>query len=403
MMTDLDPSRIAGVFTVAVIEPNDRLRTELALVVPIEVRMSAFATIEAFQGRPPDPSATVAIFGPSFSDAAGLRAIAELTGSRSDAFAAILVASALTAATLQQALRAGVRDVVDGQGGVDPAELQQAITRASGGLGVGEVVRADPGAPNEPGRVIAVASSKGGAGKSVVATNLAVALARKGRQPVVLVDADLQFGDVAVMLSLSPRTTIFDAVDARDRLDGPALESLLIDHPSGLRVLAAPTRPGDAENISAASMIKILGLLREAGACVVVDTSAHFDDVILSILDDSDDIVLVAGMDVPSVKNVRIALETLRLLGTPMGKARLVLNRVSDRIGLDVAEVEHMLGLAAACRIPFDLAVARSVNVGMPIVLEAPRSVAAKSIDDLADLLVGTAAPASKRRWKGRA
>ena len=166
---------------------------------------------------------------------------------------------------------------------------------------------------------MSVFCTKGGTGKSVVAINLAVALAKRTIQPVVLVDADLQFGDVALMLQLQPTHTIAEAVQAGDRLDGTMLENLLLRHPpSGLLVLAAPTEPSSADQIGRADLARILDILRERCAYVVVDTSANFAEVTLAAIESSDDILVMAGLDVMSLKSARIGLQTMRVLGHPL-------------------------------------------------------------------------------------
>jgi pilus assembly protein CpaE len=244
-----------------------------------------------------------------------------------------------------------------------------------------------------------VFSTKGGAGKSVVATNLAVTLARRAPRPVVLVDADLQFGDIAVMLKLSPQHTVVDAVSALDRLDMPLLQSLLIDHPgSGLKVLPAPLEPAFADQIGAPEMVRIVEMLRTFCSYVIIDTPAYFNDVVLGLIEISDDVLLVAGMDIPNIKNVKIGLQTLRLLNTPMEKLRLVLNRANSKVKLDVGEVERTLGIQAQSLIPSDVVVPQAVNKGEPVVLSAPRSGVTQSINQLADLFMPVAADKRKKR-----
>lgn len=190
------------------------------------------------------------------------------------------------------------------------------------------------------GEVITVFSTKGGAGKSVLSTSLAVALAQRTDKPVCLVDADLQFGDVAVMLKLSPHHTIVDAVSALDRLDPALLESLLVRHePSGLRVLPLAAAFADQVRQPRPQMIAIIDLLRTFCAYVVVDTPAYFNDVVLGLVEASDRVMLVAGMDIPNIKNVKIGLQTLRLLNTPMEKLMLILNRANSKVKLDIGEV----------------------------------------------------------------
>jgi pilus assembly protein CpaE len=245
-----------------------------------------------------------------------------------------------------------------------------------------------------------VFSTKGGAGKSVIASNLAVTLARRMNRPVVLVDADLQFGDAAVMLKLAPQHTIVDAVNNSDKLDASFLESLLARHePSGLLVLPAPLEPAFADQIGSTQMMRIIDTLRQHAAIIVVDTPAYFNDVVLGLIEHSDDVILVAGMDIPNIKNVKIGLQTLRLLNIPLSKLKLVLNRANSKVKLDVSEVEKTLGIKADCLIPSDVCVPQSVNKGVAVVLDSPRSGVTKAIEELASLLVPSDAPA-KSKWR---
>src|SRR5581483_2477641 len=303
--------------------------------------------------------------------------------------AAVMVVDELTTELLQRAIRSGVSDVI-----TVPSELPEVVDRAAENIAVaaparpaGTVAVEEPG--GEPCRVITVFSTKGGSGKSVVACNMAVVLAKRTDRPVVLVDADLQFGDVAVMLKLTPQNTIVDAVSSLHRLDAQLLRSLLVRHErSGLYVLPAPTEPAFADQVTPAALVEILRLLRMFAAYVIVDTPAHFTDVVLSILDESDDVVLVAGMDIPSIKNVKIGLQTLRLLDMSADKLKLVLNRANAKVKLDVSEVERTLQLKADSLIPSDIVMPRSVNKGVPAVLDEPKSAVAKSLEALADLSV---------------
>jgi pilus assembly protein CpaE len=253
--------------------------------------------------------------------------------------------------------------------------------------------------PPEECRVITVFSTKGGAGKSVLAANLGVLLAQRAAGPVVLVDADLQFGDIAVMLKLAPHHTIVDAVGSFDRLDIGFLESLLATHqPSGLKVLPAPLEPAFADQITAEHMNRIIKLLRTFCSYVVVDTPAYFNDVVLGLIEESDDVLLVAGMDIPNIKNVKIGLQTLRLLNTPMNKIHLILNRANSKVKLEVSEVERTLQVKADALIPSDVVVPQSVNKGTPVVIDAPRASISKSLEQLADRFAPPVSTKKKRR-----
>jgi len=346
----------------------------------------SLADVGARSGAP-----LVVVLGPSFANPAGLGdAVAVM---QSPAVATILVVEELSTDLLQSALRAGVKDVLAAP--VDTAQLVAAIDRVASGLDLSRAAAAAAAAESgsalregdELGKVITVFSTKGGAGKSVIAANLAVVLARRSTRPVVLVDADLQFGDVAVMLKLAPQHTIVDAVGSIDRLDAALLQQFLMRHePSGLLILPAPLEPSFADQISAAEMVSIIELLRTFCEYVVIDTPAYFNEVVLGLIEESDEVLLIAGMDIPNIKNVKIGLQTLRLLNVPMSKLHLVLNRANSKVKLDVSEVERTLQIKAESLIPSDVVVPQSVNKGTPVVIDAPKSGVAKAIDQLADM-----------------
>ena len=331
---------------------------------------------------------TVVVFGPSLSDAEGIRSAAPILSAR-PAVGGILISESLSTEVLQSALRAGFKDVLTEP--VEGDELLETVSRVAAtlpGVNLPSHHHHDDDGESH-GRMITVFSTKGGAGKSVIATNVAVSLAKQCDRPVVLVDADLQFGDASVMLKLAPHRTVVDAVSALDKLDAGMLQSMLVEHEeSGLLVLSAPLEPAFADQIEAKQLIEIIDLLRSMAAYVVVDTPAHFNDVVLALIEESDDVLLVAGLDIPSIKNVRIGLQTLRLLNTPMHKIRLVLNRANSKVKLDVSEVERTLQVQAQSRIPSDVSVPQSVNKGEPIVTDAPRSGPAKAIEALVTTLL---------------
>jgi pilus assembly protein CpaE len=384
---------------VAVVDADQTARSRLAML--LGPGATPFGSInelaERLTGQP-----VVVVLGPSFADGLDLAEAEQLLNARRE-LGAIMVTTDVTTDVLQRALRAGVKDVL--QAPADSSQLSEAVTRAAASLSHAAPATV-PAATDttftptggEPGRVMTVFSTKGGAGKSMLATNLAVVLARRSDRPVVLIDADLQFGDVAVMLKLSPVHTIVDAVSALDRLDVAMLGNLLIEHrPSSLLVLPAPMEPAFADQIGAAEMVRIVEVLRTFCSYVVIDTPAYFNDVVLGLIELSDDVLLVAGMDIPNIKNVKIGLQTLRLLNTPMEKLRLILNRANSRVKLDVGEVERTLGIKADGLIPSDVVVPQAVNKGEAVVLSAPRSGVARSIEEIADLFLPTGVPRKRR------
>ncbi|MGB6056650.1 MAG: P-loop NTPase [Microthrixaceae bacterium] len=408
--------------SVAVVESHAPTRERIVSLLSSGV--TPFASIEELTARLTGTVPVVAVLGPSCSDDDTLR-IAERVVGQYPTVATILIVEELTTTMLQQALRAGVRDVL-ALGG-DSGALAQAVQRLAVTLDQSSTVAAvvvpatvasetgngDASTPSTGvevpvsglgsgdsvnGQVLTVFSTKGGAGKSVLSTSLAVALAQRSDKPVCLVDADLQFGDVAVMLKLSPHHTIVDAVSALDRLDPALLESLLVTHePSGLKVLPAPLEPAFADQVGAAEMIAIVEMLRSFCSYVVVDTPAYFNDVVLGLVEISDKVMLVAGMDIPNIKNVKIGLQTLRLLNTPMEKLLLVLNRANSKVKLDIGEVERTLQIKADVLIPSDIVVPQSVNKGEPVVLHSPKSGVSKAIQSLAEMFLPKDAPKKRR------
>lgn len=386
--------------SVAIVEEHDATKDRLISLLSSGV--SAFNSIEELTARLTGTVPVVVVLGPSCADQESL-AQAERVFAQYPSVAGLLVTDEVTTTVLQQALRAGVRDVVALSG--DAGTVAQAVQRIAVTLDTQTTQRAVVAVPaaeahvgdthtgqieelpdGERGQVLTVFSTKGGAGKSVLSTSLAVDLAQKSDRPVCLVDADLQFGDVAVMLKLTPHHTIVDAVSVLDRLDASLLESLLVTHePSGLRVLPAPLEPAFADQVGANDMVEIIEILRTFCSHVVVDTPAYFNDVVLGLVEVSDNVLLVAGMDIPNIKNLKIGLQTLRLLNTPPEKLSLVLNRANSKVKLDVGEVERTLQIKADSLIPSDIVVPQSVNKGEPVVLHAPKSGVSKAIQALAN------------------
>ncbi len=373
---------------VAVVDADQSVRNRLAM--QLGEQAVAFESIPELESRLPN-SPVIVVFGPSCSDGRNMAMLESLLRVRPDV-GAILVAEELSTELFQRAMRIGVRDVLSAP--VDTAQLTDGVRRVAAGISQAMAVRGPAENPaigqgGETGQVITVFSTKGGAGKSMVACNLAVSLARKSDRPVVLVDADLQFGDCAVMLKLAPQRTVVDAVNAIDTLDASMLSGMLIKHePSGLLVLPAPLEPAFADQITAEYMSTIVDLLRSFASYVVIDTPAYFNDIVLTLIEVSDDVLLVAGMDVPNIKNVKIGLQTLRMLNTPMSKLHLVLNRANAKVKLDVNEVERTLQVRADAQIPSDVAVPQSVNKGVPVVLDAPKSGVARALEGLADMFI---------------
>lgn len=343
---------------------------------------------------------SVVILGPNLGMEEALDVSRRVQTTMSDV-SVILVANALTPDVLQQAIRSGVRDVLPAS--FTGAQLIDAISRAEGlSLQLRGRVGMTPAQPVDEAtdhKIITVFSSKGGCGKSFVSSNLAVALAQKTGEPVAMVDLDLQFGDLAIMLQLFPARTIYDAAQNLDRLDADALKGYLTPHRGQVFLLAAPLEPGLSETISAESVAKIIRLMKGIYKYVIVDTPPSFTDHVLAALDESDESVLITSMDVPSIKNLKLSLQTLELLGFGRDRIRLILNRADSKVGLRVQEVEKTLGTRIDVSIPSSREVPLSINRGTPLILEDPKSPVVASILKLVEI-IGTHTAVSPKQAK---
>jgi len=338
------------------------------------------------------PNEHTAVLGPSIDLRAALDLANGLRINR-PALGVVLVRHRIDTSVLAEALRAGIREVLDGH---DPANLAAAVNRSES---LATALRERDGTPrpegpNGPrGRIVTVFSAKGGCGKTTLATNLAAALADRGRREVCLVDLDLAFGDVAIVLQLVPSHTIADAVPAGSQIDFAAVQPLLTPHTPGLTALAAPIEPGTAETIPAELVGRILVVLREHFDFVVIDTPPAFDDQVLAAFDVSDFVALIATLDIPALKNLKLTMETLDLLNFPRERCRLVLNRADSKVGLAIGEVEKTLRTPIALQIPSSRDVPATINRGVPIVQDDPRHPVSLAIRSFAERHVAAIAP----------
>jgi pilus assembly protein CpaE len=309
----------------------------------------------------------------------------------------VLIRHRVDSGSLGQGLRAGVRELVPAdelQGLGEACRRSLSLTRQlrQSASGVGPLNRA---------QVVTVFSAKGGCGKTTIATNLAAALADGGAHRVCLVDLDLAFGDVGVVLHLQPTRTIADALVGLGPLDEVAVQSLVINHSPGLDVVLGPLEPSKAEAIQAGLVTQLLASLQSSYDFIVVDTPASFTDHVLAAFDVTDYYLLVATLDVAAVKNLRLALQTIELLGYPRERWRVVLNRADAKVGMSSGDVEKALNAQIAAEIPSSRAVPASMNRGVPLVLDNPRHSATTAIKRLAGTLLDRSAtsqvPANRR------
>ena len=304
----------------------------------------------------------------------------------------LIVASAGSSRMLEEALDADVADVL-----LLPQLVENvvfAIRKATHSRG-----HAHPaGGSGKHGRIVTVFSPKGGTGKTVTATNLATALAKFEQRKTLLLDLDLQFGDAAIMLGIEPEKTIYDLVVAPGELDTEKLSGYTTKHLSGLDVLPAPLRPEDAELVTEAKLGRLLEVARESYDCIVVDTSPFFHGPMLATLDRTDELLLLSSLDVPTLKNLRLALQTLELLSFPKQRIRIVLNRANSKVGMKQNEVESALGMKVRYEVPSDRAVPLAVNRGKPVVLDEEGADVSRAIRSMAKNLFPVEEAAKKQR-----
>ncbi len=293
-----------------------------------------------------------------------------------------------------RALRAGVTDVLPVA--ADPVLLAEAILRTPAVSAASTAVPAPAaaGGPNERGRLVAVVSPKGGVGKTTVATNIAVGLAKKAPQSTVLVDLDIHFGDVASALNLTPEYSLPDVTQPGALADTMALKSLLTLHESGLYVIPGSDSPAAADAVTASSVSRLLEVLATQFRYVVVDTAPGLSEHTLAVLDATDTLVMVTSLDVPGVRGLRKELDTLNDLGMITGSRTIVLNFFDTSRGLTVADVEATIRTKVDIVLPASKLVPLSVNQGIPLLRNDVRDPVTKGLAKLVDILAPEGAPA---------
>lgn len=326
-----------------------------------------------------DPSVSLVVIGPGVDIEAACQLAEGVRVDRPE-LGVILLRRRLDVTTLAQALRSGIREVVAAD---DQTQLADAVRRSR------ELTQKLAGhsgsSAGTNGKVVTVFSSKGGVGKTTLSTNVGVRLAHEGKR-TLLVDLDLSFGDVAISLQLLPDQTIFDGLAMSGHLDEQGLASLVTTHvPSGLDVVCAPLDPGDADRVPAHMVSELIKVARGVYDYVVIDTPPSFTEHVLAACDVSDVLVLIATLDIPAVKNLRVALDTLDVLGTPKDARVVVLNRSDTKVGLRPDDVVGAIKQDIAVNIPSSLNVPASINRGVAMVLDEPRHPVSLAVQELVD------------------
>lgn len=347
------------------------------------------ATPDELLGRSVGEIPTVVVLGPGldFHDALRLGGLFDI---QRPEVSLVLVAPADMSLAMA-AMRAGFRDVLD----VD-ADADGILSTMSRVLDAAESRRrvsiqgwsaGEPGAlsAHDDTRVIVVTSPKGGVGKTTVATNLAVGLGRTAPMNTVIVDLDVQFGDVAAALRLAPEHSLTDAVTGPSVDDSLVLKTFLTVHPASVYALCTPANPAEGELVGAAQITHLLDQLAGQFRYVVVDTAPGLGEHALAALEAATDVVFVTGMDVPGVRGLRKQMDLLGELSLVPESASVVLNAADRNTGLSVQDIE------ATIRTPVDHVIPRSrmavyaTNRGEPLILHAPKDKAARQLQALVD------------------
>ncbi|MGY1813066.1 AAA family ATPase [Blastococcus sp. SYSU D00820] len=328
---------------------------------------------QLLDGELPD----VLVVGPAAAPAEALSLAARLDV-QCPGISLVLVAEP-TPQLWQAAMRAGVRDLL--RPAADPAELRAAIERAgAAAAGRRRVLRPPTETARYTGRVLTVASPKGGVGKTTVATNLAIGLTAAAPQSTVLVDLDVQFGDVASALGLTPEYSLPDAVHGPASEDTMVLKTFLTQHPSGLFAVCGADSPAAGDLVTADDVTRLLAALAREFRYVVVDTAPGLSEQTLAALDRATDVVMLSSMDVPGVRGLRKELDVLReLCMIPAGR-HVVMNFADARGGLSVRDVETAIGIGIDVVLPRSSAVPASTNAGVPLLQAGTRDPMAKEL-----------------------
>lgn len=345
---------------------NIRLETQAAMVRALEE----------------NPHEELVIIGPDVDMDAACQ-FSELCRVERPQLGVLLLRRRLDVVVLAQALRSGIREVVtadDLTGLADAARRSRELSSRVTG-------HASQEPTNRSGRVVTVFSAKGGVGKTTFATNLGAYLASTGSK-ALLIDLDLAFGDVGISLQMLPQNSIVDLVSMAGNIDEQAIKSVVTRHDSGLDTISAPPDPSDADRVPGATVGELIRVAKRYYDFVVLDTPPAFTSHVLAGFDDSDLLILIATLDIPAVKNLRLTLDTLDLLGNPKDTRLVVLNRSDAKVGLRSEDVVAALRQDIAVMVPNSNAVPASVNRGVPIILDEPRHPVSLALRDLADRFI---------------
>lgn len=238
-------------------------------------------------------------------------------------------------------------------------------------------------------KVITVFSTKGGVGKTTIAVNTAISIAKETGDKVAIIDLDLQFGDIAVMLDIAPTKTIVDLIEDISNINSDILKEYTTQYLQGIDILPAPIKPEYAEYVNSSHIEKIIGIMKKEYQYIVIDTPTSFDDVTLSALDISDKILFVSNMDLVSIKNVRLGLDVMDSLNYSDQKVKLVINKGNQRYGIKFKDLQEAFKKEINAVIPEDnKTIITSINKGYPFMRHRKNGKIYKSIKGLASKII---------------
>jgi pilus assembly protein CpaE len=306
-------------------------------------------------------------------------------------------------ASMRKAMLAGVSDYL-----VTPVREEDLINSIHAVLANEERKRARiAGETDEPvacGTVLTVFGAKGGIGKTTISTNLATAIVQKTGQSVALVDLDTRFGDVAILMDIPVERSIADLALPEEEINREMLQDCLYTHNTGVTILPAPVRPTDWRNVHAGHIERVVTLLAQTYDYVILDTPGTFNDIVARALELATLVLLVATVDMASLKDTLLAIDMLRSWNFPQEKVKLVINSTNEATNVQPQEVKRMLGRDVFWSIPYDRNISTSTQLGMPVVVAKPTTKAAESLVELAFTLSGVKqqqAPQQPKQAKG--
>ena len=318
-------------------------------------------------------------------DALGL---AEFVGRQAPGTAIVMVRDHTWNGLLPAAMRAGIRDVVDMTQGTE--ELRDAVERAvvwASNLRSVAVTRSESHGGGQRGKIISIFSSKGGAGKTFLTSNLACAISEVTGQDTAVVDLDFDMGDVFTYFGSEPPSNIPDLMALGEGADHERMRTVGLQVTDHLWAYGAPADP-TAEAPAGEAIGKFLRAMRNDFPYVIVDASVDYSDSALVCFDLSELICLITSLDVVGVKHLGKALDTLLQIGLPRDRLRVVLNRADSKVGLDASDVERVMKVQVDAMIPSSRLVPTSLNKGRPVVLDEPSSEVAVAVRQLAGKFV---------------